>query len=101
VGNSATPAGSSIETDKIFGKGRLELKTDTTNMVITSGINYLCVQNQLTEREHSTSVTTIGFSSRSAAIEMTAWLFSLPATKDPSTLPKTASSIDRHWEPAV
>jgi hypothetical protein len=80
VRNSATLAGSSIETDKIFGEGRLELKADTTIWLSSHRKTIYACEVGVTE--HSTSVTKIGFSSGSAAIEMTARLFSLPATED-------------------
>jgi hypothetical protein len=68
-----------------------QLYFGTAAVVKPNGINLRAGQ---LEREHSTSVTKIGFTLGSAAIETTAWLFSLPAAKDPpSELPKPVSRI--------
>jgi hypothetical protein len=48
-------------------------------------------------------ITKFGFSWESAAIEMMAWLFSLPTTKNlhPVRCQNCKQNSDRHWEPTV
>ena len=94
---------SAVEWDKIFGEDHLSQGGYNQYDFLTRAPTIDACRINAAEREPSTSVTKIGFSLGSAAIEMTAWFFSLPTTKNlhPVRCRNCKQNSDRHWEPTV